>query len=87
MENEIYEAIMGTPVPVELTAGAKRVEINKNINFVDLVGRRKICQTISFLGFRDKLIPCAEGLIINLDVLPDKVIDTMYNEILSLAEF
>lgn len=63
---------------VDVPVSEQRRFLKTNINILDVEGRKSIGDIIVMNNLKSKLKYCSDGTIINLDTLPEHVIEQMY---------
>lgn len=72
--------------PTAVSLDEQKRYMRKNIDVIDVEGRKSIGNIIINNGSRSDLVECAEGTVINLDKLPATTIEQMYLLLLYLME-
>lgn len=78
LSEKMFMALTHPVKPRTISAVDKKYEIVKFIDLTTLEARRNIARAIKRYGYEKELKQSNSGLVVNLAILPDHIIDEIY---------
>jgi hypothetical protein len=87
LSSQILDALLSEVEPQDSTVDnipltEQKRYLEKKVNLLPVDDRLALCKLLLSNGYKSHIKQCAEGVVINLDVLPQNVLNQLYNLIL-----